>query len=104
MNKPAFFKRKGIRITAAILMTAASVWVMLRLILISKDQLKNIPVSFHTIPLLITLPLFLVTTLLTSFIWGQMMISFDNRISLSQHIVIYLATLFAGRLPGGQLP
>ena len=101
MNKPAFFKRKGIRITAAILMTAASVWVMLRLILISKDQLKNIPVSFHTIPLLITLPLFLVTTLLTSFIWGQMMISFDNRISLSQHIVIYLATLFAGRLPGG---
>ncbi len=101
MNRPEFFKRKSIRIAVAVLMTAASFWVMLRLILISKEQLINIPASFQIAPLLLTLPLFLVTTLLTSFIWGQMMSIFDNRISISQHIIIYLATLFAGRLPGG---
>jgi uncharacterized membrane protein YbhN (UPF0104 family) len=101
MNRPEFFKRKSIRIAIAILMTAASFWVMLRLILISKEQLIDIPASFQIAPLLLTLPLFLVTTLLTSFIWGQMMSIFDNRIPISQHIVIYLATLFAGRLPGG---
>jgi uncharacterized membrane protein YbhN (UPF0104 family) len=102
MNLPAIFRQKPVRILIAAVMTAASAWVMIRLVLVSKEQLANIPLSFQILPLVITVPLFLISTLLTSYIWAQMMSSFNgSRISNMQHIMIYLATQFAGRLPGG---
>ncbi len=101
MNKLTILKSKKLRYGVAAIITLASTFVMLRLIWVSKDQLIGIHLSFKVIPLLLTFPLFLLTAVLTGYIWGQMMCSLDRRVSQSHHVVIYLATLFAGRLPGG---
>ena len=51
--------------------------------------------------LIFTLPIFVLSSVLTSVVWGQMMRAVGLNLPLSAHIRIYLATLFAGRLPGG---
>jgi hypothetical protein len=98
-----FPRNKLIKLFVAALVSSLSLWVLIRLVLSSKDQLSDLHVHVTAMSIFITFFLFFSSVLLTGFVWGLILNTLESkrRISIYSHLVIYIATSFVGRLPGG---
>lgn len=101
MNFWIIRRKETFKYLFVIAITLASVLVMSVLVFQNRDVLRSIRSQVQIFPLLLTLPTFLISALLTGFVWGKIVNSLGVNIPLHKHILIYLATSFWGRLPGG---
>jgi hypothetical protein len=100
-NFKNFFSNKVVRFSIFIFVLTLSVGVLYHMVISNKEILLSTHFTINYLLLLVTLPIYIIASLFTGFIWGKMMNSFGVNIPIYQHIVIYVATGFIGRLRGG---
>jgi hypothetical protein len=106
LNTVREFTRKPVvqkvaKIVLQVFLTLGSGYLLYHLLISNIGILSTI--QFQSIPklLLITFPLYAFSAILSGIVWGKMMGSVGASLPIKTHLTIYIATLFAGRLPGG---
>jgi uncharacterized membrane protein YbhN (UPF0104 family) len=93
--------KKLFRLFFQALLAAVSGLILYRLIAANLTELSQVRLQVSPGGLLGAFLIYGITAFVSALVWGQMMNSFGKPLPMRTHITIYLAPIFAGRLPGG---